>query len=113
LPDPEKEGDGSENQERQREGQSAAQPVGESLVGRVGKERGGLRRKGGISLGETDDLGYNITKDPVGIRDLQATIMHAAGLNPHRFSYRYQGLAQRYIGPSDEGKVLKQLLKFG
>ena len=69
--------------------------------------------KGGVSVGETDDLGYNITKAPVGIRDLQATIMHAAGLNPHRFSYRYQGLAQRYIGPTDEGKVLKQLLKFG
>ena len=68
--------------------------------------------KGGVSLGETDDLGYNIVKDPVNIRDLQATILHLAGLDPYNFHYRYQGLAQRYIGPSNEGKVLKSLLKF-
>ena len=41
--------------------------------------------------GETDDIGYYITENPVGIRDLQATILNQVGLDPHRFSFSYQG----------------------
>jgi hypothetical protein len=66
--------------------------------------------KGGVAHGETDEIGYYIIRDPVSIRDLQATILNQLGLDPYRFSYRYQGLDQRLIGPSDEGKVLKALL---
>jgi hypothetical protein len=32
------------------------------------------------------------------------------GLDPYRFSYLYQGLNNRLIGPTDEGKVLNDLL---
>ena len=32
--------------------------------------------KPGFSYGQTDDLGYNIVKDPVHVHDLQATILH-------------------------------------
>jgi len=66
--------------------------------------------KGGIAYGQTDEIGYYIGENPVSIRDLQATILHQLGLNPYRFHYRYQGLDQRLIGPSDEGRVLKELL---
>jgi len=66
--------------------------------------------KGGQTLGETDELGYFITKDKVGIPDLQATILHLLGLDPFRFSYPFQGLNQRLIGPSDEATVRHELL---
>ncbi len=66
--------------------------------------------KGGIAYGQTDEIGYYIGENPVSIRDLQATILNQLGLDPYRFHYRYQGLDQRLIGPSDEGKVLKALL---
>ena len=66
--------------------------------------------KGGLAYGATDEIGYYITENRVGVRDLQATILHQLGLDPQRFSYRYQGLDQRLIGPSDEGKVLTALL---
>ena len=66
--------------------------------------------KGGMTLGETDELGYFIAKDPVGVHDLQATILHLLGFDPYRFSFPYQGLDQRLIGPSNEGKILTQIL---
>jgi hypothetical protein len=62
------------------------------------------------AYGETDDIGYYIGKNPVGIRDLQATIMHQIGINPHRFHFPYQGLNQRLIGPTNEGKVVNDIL---
>ena len=46
----------------------------------------------------------------VTVRDLQATMLHLLGLEPYRFSYRYQGLNQRLIGPTDEGRIVKDIL---
>ncbi|HAD21272.1 MAG TPA: sulfatase [Opitutae bacterium] len=60
--------------------------------------------------GQTDDIGYYIAENPVGIRDLQSTILHQIGLDPHRFSFPYQGLNQRLIGPTNEGKVIKAII---
>lgn len=62
------------------------------------------------SYGETDEIGYHIGENPVGIRDLQATILHLLGLDPYRFHFSYQGLNQRLIGPTDEGKVIQGIL---
>ena len=39
--------------------------------------------KPGITIGQTDDLGYRISENPFEIRDLQATIMHLIGLDAH------------------------------
>jgi uncharacterized protein (DUF1501 family) len=47
--------------------------------------------KGGQTIGETDDLGYHITQDPIHIHDLQATILHLLGINHEALTYRYQG----------------------
>jgi hypothetical protein len=68
---------------------------------------GGIKR--GAVYGETDEFGYKIVKDKVTIRDLQATILHAMGMDPYRFSYKYQGLNNRLIGPSDEAVIQKSL----
>jgi hypothetical protein len=65
--------------------------------------------KPGYVHGETDEFGYRIVRDKVTIRDLQATILHLMGLDPYRFSYKYQGLNNRLIGPSDEGQVQSAL----
>jgi len=64
----------------------------------------------GQTVGKTDDLGYFVTETPVPIHDLQATILHLLGFDPHTFSYGYQGLDQRLIGPTDEPRVRKELL---
>ena len=54
--------------------------------------------KGGVVHGETDEFSYNITQDPVHVRDLQATILHQFGIDHERFSYKYQGLDVKLTG---------------
>lgn len=54
--------------------------------------------KGGMVYGETDDFSYNIVRDPVHIRDLNATILHCLGIDHRRLSYSFQGLDQRLTG---------------
>jgi hypothetical protein len=66
--------------------------------------------KPGLAYGSTDDIGYYVAENPVGIRDIQATVLHQMGLDPYRFSYRYQGLDNRLIGPTDEGRILQDIL---
>ncbi len=66
--------------------------------------------KGGLSFGETDELGYSIAENPMSVRDLQATIIHLLGFNPKQLSYPHQGLEQRLIGPTDEARVRHELL---
>lgn len=66
--------------------------------------------KPGITYGATDDLGYFITENKVGVHDLQATILHLLGLDPFRLKYSYQGLDQRLIGPAGDARVLLEIL---
>jgi uncharacterized protein (DUF1501 family) len=54
--------------------------------------------KGGIVYGETDEFSYNIVKDPVHVRDFQATLLHLFGIDHEKFTYKYQGLDQRLTG---------------
>jgi len=65
--------------------------------------------KGGISHGETDDLGYYAVKDVVHIRDLHATMLHCLGIDHDRFTYKHQGLDMRLTGVED-ARVVKDIL---
>ncbi len=47
--------------------------------------------KPGHVHGETDDYCYNIVRDPVGVHDMQATILHLLGIDHKRLTYEYQG----------------------
>jgi hypothetical protein len=47
--------------------------------------------KPGITIGRTDDLGYNIVEDPVDVHDLHATILHLMGLDHTKLTYKFQG----------------------
>jgi hypothetical protein len=50
---------------------------------------GGL--KGGLVWGETDEIGWNVVRDPVHVHDLQATMLHLFGLDHLRLTHRYLG----------------------
>jgi hypothetical protein len=54
--------------------------------------------KPGVSYGETDSFSYNIAKDPVHIRDLNATILRLLGIDHERLTFKFQGLDQRLTG---------------
>lgn len=47
--------------------------------------------KPGLTLGETDELGFHITKDRVHVHDLHATLLHQLGFDHTKLTYRFQG----------------------
>jgi hypothetical protein len=65
--------------------------------------------KAGTSIGETDDFCYNITRDPVSIYDLHATMLHLLGIDHQRLSFKFQGLDARLTGV-EGAKVIKAAL---
>ena len=62
----------------------------------------------GIVYGETDELGYNIVKDPVHVHDLHATMLHCLGIDHEALTFRYQG--RRYRLTDVAGEVVRPLL---
>ena len=61
--------------------------------------------KPGVVYGETDDFSYNITKDPVHIHDLNATILHCLSIDHKRLSVKFQGLDVRLTGVEEQHPV--------
>jgi len=66
--------------------------------------------KPGITLGETDDYGYNITADPVHVHDLNATILRCLGIDHRRLTYKYQGRQFRLTDTA--GRIVRKALAF-
>jgi hypothetical protein len=64
--------------------------------------------KPGVTVGATDDIGYNPVEDPVEVHDLHATILHLLGLEHTRLTYRFQGRDFRLTDV--HGHVVKKLL---
>jgi hypothetical protein len=65
--------------------------------------------KPGVTLGETDDYCYNVTKDPIHVHDLQATILSCLGIDHTRLTYKFQGRHFRLTDVS--GTVVKPVLE--
>lgn len=64
--------------------------------------------KSGITLGESDDFGFNATTDKVHVHDLHATIMHLLGFDHTKLTYRFQGRDYRLTDV--HGTVVQKLL---
>lgn len=47
--------------------------------------------KAGYTHGTTDELGFQVTSDPVQVHDLHATLLHLLGFDHTRLTYRFQG----------------------
>ena len=67
---------------------------------------GGIKR--GVTVGRTDDIGYNVVEDAVGVHDLHATLLHLMGLEHTRLTYKFQGRDFRLTDVS--GELVKKLL---
>lgn len=67
---------------------------------------GGVRA--GQLVGETDELGFEVVRQPVHVHDLQATILHLLGFDHERLTFRFQGRDFRLTDVA--GKVVKELL---
>ncbi len=64
--------------------------------------------KHGITIGESDEFGFNATKDKVHVHDLHATLLHLLGFDHEKLTYRFQGRAFRLTDV--HGELVNKLL---
>jgi len=64
--------------------------------------------KPGVTVGSTDELGYNVAEDPVHVHDLHATALHLMGIDHLKLTTKFQG--REYRLTDVHGNVVKQLL---
>jgi hypothetical protein len=98
-------------------GEFGRQPTAEYAVG-TGRDHnaygftmwlagGGI--KGGVSVGETDELGSAAITDRFHVKHLHATILHQMGLDPNHLTYFYGGLDQKLVGV-EGAEPIKQII---
>lgn len=64
--------------------------------------------KGGQVIGETDEIGWNIVRDPIHVNDLHATMLNLFGLDHLKLTYRFKGRDFRLTDVA--GKVIDKLI---
>lgn len=64
--------------------------------------------KPGIVYGETDELGYNIVRDPVHVHDFHATVLHQLGLDHEKLVFKHLG--RRFRLTDVAGSVVKDII---
>ncbi len=64
--------------------------------------------KPGVTVGETDELGWKAVKDIYRMRDVHATILHLMGLNDMRLTYYHAGRNMRLTDTG--GTVIKEVV---
>jgi hypothetical protein len=64
--------------------------------------------KPGVTVGETDELGFHVVKDRVHVHDLHATILHCLGFNHENLTFRFQGRDYRLTDV--HGELVEKIL---
>ncbi len=64
--------------------------------------------KPGVTLGESDEFGFNTVADKVHVHDLHATLLHLLRFDHTRLTYRFQGRDFRLTDV--HGQVVEKLL---
>ncbi|HYP12496.1 MAG TPA: DUF1501 domain-containing protein [Bryobacteraceae bacterium] len=65
--------------------------------------------KSGVTVGATDDYSYNVTENPVHVHDVQATILHALGVDHTKLTWKFQGRNFRLTDV--QGTVVPNILR--
>ncbi|MBX7210246.1 MAG: DUF1501 domain-containing protein [Verrucomicrobiaceae bacterium] len=65
--------------------------------------------KGGVSVGQTDELGSAAVEDKFHVKHLHATALTLMGLDPDKLTYFYGGLDQKLVGV-EGAKPIKALM---
>jgi hypothetical protein len=95
-------------------GEFGRMPVSQGANGRDHNPKGflvwmaGAGVKGGVSYGETDEIGYRAAVDPVTVHDLHATMLHLLGINHEELTYLHNG--RRYRLTDVAGNLLTRIL---
>lgn len=61
--------------------------------------------KAGFSLGQTDELGFNVVEDKVHVHDVQATILKCLGIDHTKLTFRHRGLNFKLTGVEEHHPI--------
>lgn len=95
-------------------GEFGRMPISQNGKGRDHNPKGfmqwmaGAGIKGGVSYGETDEIGYEAVENRVSVNDLHATILHLLGLDHQRLTYFHNGRSYRLTDVA--GEVIHEIL---
>ena len=95
-------------------GEFGRMPVSQGGNGRDHNPQGfltwmaGAGIKGGVSYGETDEIGYKAVVDRTSVNDLHATMLHLIGIDHKKLTYFHNG--RRYRLTDVAGNVLQKVL---
>jgi hypothetical protein len=95
-------------------GEFGRMPVSQGKDGRDHNPHGfltwmaGAGIKGGVSYGETDDIGYKAVVDRVSVHDLHATMLHLLGIDHMQLTYFHNGRSFRLTDVA--GNVIREIL---
>jgi hypothetical protein len=95
-------------------GEFGRMPVSQGADGRDHNPHGfmtwmaGAGIKGGVSHGESDEIGYRAAVDRVSVHDLHATMLHLLGLDHRRLTYFHNGRNFRLTDVA--GEVIRSIL---
>jgi hypothetical protein len=95
-------------------GEFGRMPVSQGADGRDHNPHGfiawmaGAGIKGGVSYGESDEIGYRAAVDRVSVHDLHATMLHLLGLDHQRLTYFHNGRSFRLTDVA--GQVIRSIL---
>jgi hypothetical protein len=95
-------------------GEFGRMPVSQGADGRDHNPHGfiawmaGAGIKGGVSYGESDEIGYRAAVDRVSVHDLHATMLHLMGLDHERLTYFHNGRSFRLTDVA--GQVIRPIL---
>jgi hypothetical protein len=95
-------------------GEFGRMPVSQGSGGRDHNPQGfmawmaGAGIKGGVSYGETDEIGYKAVKDRVSVHDFHATMLHLMGIDHTKLTYFHNGRLYRLTDVA--GEVIRPIL---
>ncbi len=64
--------------------------------------------KPGMTYGASDEFGFSVAENAVGVHDFQATILHLLGIDHERLTFRFQG--RRFRLTDVHGEVVQPIL---
>ena len=95
-------------------GEFGRMPVSQGSGGRDHNPNGfmawmtGAGIKGGVSYGETDEIGYKSVVDRVSVHDLHATMLHLLGMDHEKLTHLHNGRPYRLTDVA--GEVIRKIL---
>ncbi len=65
--------------------------------------------KGGVSVGQTDELGSAAVERPLHVKNMHVTILHQMGMDPNQLSYFHAGLEEKLVGV-EGAEIIKEII---